>query len=246
MEKIKYEKDRILLLAQYENPQMHRHFSKHILVSEQPFLCKTKACEQMIKSAVIQSNIWHAVTRRQDAKMLVFLIDEKSNLSHAIDESYLGEKDIVCLPQKVENGMIECLKHEDCLTQADRYLLAQLSVQETAQMPIDPRIFEVTQLVEACESIDKSMYDTVPQRLFLSKSRFLHLFKQQMGIDFKNYLLLKKLEKTYRYVVEKGMTLTDGAILAGFSSASHFSSACKNHYGISFTDFLKAQREDSV
>lgn len=229
------------MLAQYENPQMHRHFSKHILVSEQPFLCKTKTCEQMIKSAVIESNTWHAVTRRQDAKMLVFLIDEKSNLSHAIHETYLKEQDIVCLPQKIENGMIECLKHEDCLGRADAYLLAQLGQQETAQIPIDSRILEVTQLVEACESIDKSMYDTVPQRLCLSKSRFLHLFKEQMGIDFKNYLLLKKLEKTYGYVVEKGMTLTDAAILAGFSSASHFSAACKSHYGISFTDFLKAQ-----
>ncbi len=86
------------------------------------------------------------------------------------------------------------------------------------------------------------MYDTVPQRLFLSKSRFLHLFKEEVGIDLKNYLLLKRMEKVYRAVIQKHMRITEAAIMAGFSSSSHFAEACKKHYGISLTDFMSAQK----
>ncbi len=238
---ILYKKDRIVFLAQYDNPQMHRHFLKHILVSEKPFLCKTREERVSTKSITIKSNVWHSVERAQDVPMLVYLIDETSELSTAVDKISLQDKAISRLPAALEKGITELMAQKTPLDVIDQFLIEQIQEKNNDKRPVDRRISKAVQLIEECESINSSIYELSAEKAFLSKSRFLHLFKEEMGIDFRNYLLMKKLEKTYTYVTKKEMSITDAALLAGFSSSSHFASACKSHFGISFTDFLKAQ-----
>ena len=254
-----YKDDRIVFWARYDDPQAHKHFAKHALISVRPFTCTAEKESESLRSAVIQSNVMHCVRRNKDAPMAVFLIDTTSELSRIIDDELLKGKNFGALPIEIEKHLIRMLEDEDPLEAVDEYLVGTLAVhakqkkrkangasvfgdmcKSEGERNMDCRIAEAIRLIEQCESIESDAYDTIPRMLCLSKSRFLHLFKEEVGIDFKNYLLLKKLEKTCRCVIEKGMSITDAAILAGFSSSSHFATACKKYCGISFTDFLKS------
>ncbi|QTQ17242.1 AraC family transcriptional regulator [Treponema parvum] len=251
-----YKDDRIIFWALYDDPQEHKHFAKHVLISSMPFICTVEETSENLRSLVIQSNVMHRIRRNKDAPMAVFLIDTTSELSRIIDDELLKGKKFGALPSEIENHLIRMLDGRDPLEAVDEYLVGTL-VERTERKSLkamsvsgslckqrgqrmDSRIAEAICLMEQCESIESDAYDTFPRTLCLSKSRFLHLFKEEVGIDFKNYLLLKKLEKTCRCVVEKGMSITDAAIRAGFSSSSHFATVCKKYCGISFTDFLKS------
>ena len=254
-----YKDDRIVFRARYDDPQAHKHFAKHVLISARPFTCTAEKESESLCSAVIQSNVMHCVRRNKDAPMAVFLIDTTSELSRIIDDELLKGKNFGALPIEIEKHLIRMLEDGDPLEAVDEYLVGTLAVhakqkkrkangasvfgdmcKSEGERNMDCRIAEAIRLIEQCESIESDAYDTIPRALCLSKSRFLHLFKEEVGIDFKNYLLLKKLEKTCRCVIEKGTSITDAAILAGFSSSSHFATACKKYCGISFTDFLKS------
>lgn len=244
MENILCRKDRILLLAKYGNPKPHRHFSKHILISAAPFSCRTTEKSLLVRSAFIQSGEWHCIRRTEEIPMLVCLIDQTSDLSRIIDDSYLQGRGVCELPPDLEGSVRGMLSKEADLCRIDSFLEQKLMKQrKNDRPPVDLRIEEAIRLIEGSESIDSDVYDRIAKSLFLSKSRFLHLFKEEIGMDFKNYLLLKKLEKTFYYVAERKITITQAALLAGFSSSSHFSTACMKHYGISLTDFLKEQNK---
>lgn len=65
----------------------------------------------------------------------------------------------------------------------------------------------------------------------LSESRLQHLFKAQMGLPIRRYVLWMRL----RYVinlVRDGITLTESAHAAGFADASHFTRTFKAMFGI--------------
>lgn len=242
METIIYKKDRIVLFAQYADPAIHKHFAKHILVSDKPFVCLVEQEEQLVRSAVIPSQRTHSIRTAENAKMVVFFIDETSALSKQIDRTYFHDNRQHPLPFHLENEIVQLISEGRSLERIDKCVIAHFQPNAEGDAPMDPRILSVLQAIEESETLNQDIYDTLSGSIYLSKSRFLHLFKETLGIDLKNYLLLKRMEKTYQYVTERQMTITEAAITAGFSSSSHFSEACKQHYGISLTDFLKAQK----
>lgn len=241
MEKILYRKDRILLFAAYGDPQPHKHFSKHILVSDQPFVCLVEGQESLVRSMVISSQTVHSVQKGDSSAMVVFLIDETSNLSRQIEETCLQGRKGIPLGADLEEAVISLLHRGCALEEMDACVMGAFHKEAPDPPSLDERVREALHSIEERELLDQELYRLLPEEACLSKSRFLHLFKEEMGIDLKNYLLLKRLEKVYRCVTVNRMSITEAALLCGFSSSSHFSQACKQHYGISLTDFLKAQ-----
>ncbi len=242
MEKILYKKNRIVLLANYADPDFHKHFAKHILVSPHSFRCFIEQETYNTRSMIIQSQTLHSIKTIPNSKMIVFLIDETSSLSKQINQLYLHNQTACRLNSQFEQDLIQLIQSEVSLETIDNCMLSHFQSEEQKDPILDERIQVALHYIEETPTLDQDIYDTLSRKICLSKSRFLHLFKQNLGIDLKNYLLLKRMEKTYQSVTLKQMTITEAALLSGFSSPSHFSEACKQHYGISLTDFLKAQK----
>jgi AraC-like DNA-binding protein len=55
---------------------------------------------------------------------------------------------------------------------------------------------------------------------FLSPSRFAHLFKQQLGLPFRHYVLWRKLTRAM-VAIGSGGTIADAAHAADFADAAH-------------------------
>lgn len=240
MENIIYKNDRIVLFAKYGDPDLHRHFAKHILVSNKPFVRLINNKESVARSAIIQSQTVHSIKKDAESKMVVFFIDETSALSKKINHMYLDEKIENQLPLQLENYIVELIDNSSSLDEIDKLIINHFQKEEINVFCLDDRILSVLKYIDESQTLNQEIYDTLSKSICLSKSRLLHLFKENMGIDMKNYLLIKRMEKTYQYVTKNNMTITEAAIMSGFSSSSHFSEACKQHYGISLTDFLKA------
>jgi AraC-like DNA-binding protein len=68
--------------------------------------------------------------------------------------------------------------------------------------------------------------------VFLSESRLSHLFKENIGISLKKYLLWNKLKKTVKQHLTEKEDLFTSLIKAGFYDQPHFSKAFKTMLGV--------------
>ena len=75
----------------------------------------------------------------------------------------------------------------------------------------------------------------VASQLALSEGRFLHLFREQMGIAWRPYLLWRRMICAISAMM-KGRSATEAAYIAGFSDSSHLSRTFRTHFGMSIRD----------
>ena len=94
---------------------------------------------------------------------------------------------------------------------------------------IDERIKKSIDLIWSSEQIDLNKLASLN---YISIYRFSHLFKQETGISFKEYVLHKKLIKSLQAIVTNNENLTSSAYMGGFSDQSHFNRTYLNAFGV--------------
>lgn len=77
------------------------------------------------------------------------------------------------------------------------------------------------------------------QRVELSTSRLEHLFKLETGMSISRFRMWDKIKKFTKYMA-KGKSITDAALEAGFSDASHFTRTFKYIIGFKPSLFYQA------
>ena len=100
----------------------------------------------------------------------------------------------------------------------------------------DPRISQLLKhldqcLAGTCIKPEHWLAKDIAQQLSLSQSRFLHLFKENMGLPWRAYLLWRRLICAIT-ALKAGHNATQAAYMAGFSDSAHLSRTFKNHFGI--------------
>ena len=113
-------------------------------------------------------------------------------------------------------------------------ILSLLDLDTSKKRQTDPRIVQLLKSIRAYEYVDKKVSD-VAKQLNYSESYITHLFKKEAGISLKSYLMMSQLEYTWKQV-QKGISITQAALDAGYSSPSHFAMICKKTTGLSLTD----------
>lgn len=78
-----------------------------------------------------------------------------------------------------------------------------------------------------------TMIAELKSEVHLSDSRLSHLFRQEIGLSLKKYLVWSRLKKTIQLVLEQGINLSSAAIRSGFYDQAHLSKAFKNMLGVS-------------
>jgi AraC-like DNA-binding protein len=95
---------------------------------------------------------------------------------------------------------------------------------------LDPRILRALEFVRTADVASLSQ-EEVASKVFLSGSRFAHLFKEQLGLPFRRYLLWRKLTRAMLMVI-RGKTLSAAAHAAGFADSAHLTRTCTQMFGI--------------
>ncbi len=237
--KVLHKNNRICFFASYEEPEVHRHFAKHIIMGREPFLCTVSGVEISSRGVFIKSLEPHFIQYNGNSEVFVMLIDETSDISKIIDDVYLNGKVVAEIPSDIYDIAIQFFLDKDLLN-LDKTLNETLFSPYISNKEMDDRINNVIYYIENLETIESQLYKQMADMVCLSESRFSHLFKSEIGIDFKNYLLMKKFEKAYASIVNDNLTITEASIKAGFSSSSHFATVCKKYFGISLSRFMKS------
>lgn len=230
MTKLYEANDHILIHAEYGNPAPHRHMAAHMIISlEENMQIVSHGSQYNCRGILIPSGFPHCVdTFGKPA--LVFLYDCTSPMACQI-------KTIQVLEESVCKQIISRYLEIASNPTADSYNNFQTKI--SALLGCNPFPYSVTdaRIQTAMEYIRNAISEhitckNVADAVFLSESRFSHLFRTQTGMTFASYLIYQRLMFVYAAVV-KGQSITDAALDAGFSSSAHFADVNRRVFGIS-------------
>ena len=239
---IEYFHNHILLIPAYKTPDIHSHLASHLIIAINGNLkCVIENESIETKMICIASDVSHTAYMDQ-GQMVTFVIDETSNYSKTLEKLYLkGSKYSIINDELMYRKICDVWNNnKNDLKKLDDEIL-KLCLLESSHKNIDPRAKEVLDILEDIETIPNNIMDILSEKLNLSKSRVSHIFKENMGISIKRYLVLEKMKKCYEYFKTTG-SITNASINAGFYSSSHFATTCKKMFGISFSELEKSKK----
>ena len=95
---------------------------------------------------------------------------------------------------------------------------------------LDERVTRVLEAIRSADELRMSIEDAAAMA-FLSPSRFAHLFKQQVGLPFRRYMLWRKLTRAM-LVIGRGQTISTAAHEADFADAAHLTRTFYQMFGL--------------
>jgi AraC-like DNA-binding protein len=95
---------------------------------------------------------------------------------------------------------------------------------------LDDRVTKVLTAIQAADDLRLSIEDAAAVA-FLSPSRFAHLFKQQVGLPFRRYMLWRKLTRAM-LAIGKERTIAAAAHASDFADAAHLTRTFYQMFGI--------------
>lgn len=104
---------------------------------------------------------------------------------------------------------------------------------------LDPRISSVLQHIQASENLRISLADAA-QSVFLSPSRFAHLFKQQVGLPYRRYILWRKLTRAMLAIGQEG-SIARAAQVADFADAAHLTRTFYQMFGSPPSEIMRGK-----
>jgi len=80
---------------------------------------------------------------------------------------------------------------------------------------------------------------SIADRIGLERTYFSNLFKKEMGISPKKYLLKHRMEQAADLIKNRGYSVSVTALSVGYSDVYIFSKMFKQYYGVSPSKFKK-------
>lgn len=145
-------------------------------------------------------------------------------------------KGIGVIPQEKLQGTAEMARLYgegstcDRLAPAARGIVRTLTADTPPRRATDPRVLRAIGLLQ--ERLDGPIpLDEIAEAVFLSPSRFRHLFVEETGVAFRRYIQWLRLQRVLEGMTA-GESLTQAALAAGFADAAHMSRTFRRMFGV--------------
>lgn len=170
----------------------------------------------------------------------------------AVDASYLhawwegidGGDQARAIAGRIRAGYAR-LRTVDGVLLPDALDLDQLFLGRSLPRPVmDPR---VARIVRAMQVDPRSIYaaSDCAEAAELSFSRFLHLFKQETGVNFRKFRAWKRA-RSVLHLVNRRHSMTEVALEAGYPDSAHFSRCVRQVYGLCPSDIFSGSRSMTI
>ncbi|WP_316809908.1 AraC family transcriptional regulator [Pedobacter heparinus] len=221
-----------LLAKKSHQTGTHRHYGIELILCEQAGfdLFTENGSYLRLNAAIIPSNLPHRF-QCGDATCQLLFLDPLSPLGQYVFNRYqlYLRQDIVANPPDIENLFSDFQSLNSLSSAADMNGLRK----------IDFRIQNCLQQIRANPDCAKLSVRQLTEVSFLSESRLSHLFKQQLGVSIRQFILWNRIGLAVSKSND-GHSLTTAALYAGFSDSSHFCRAFSDMFGSSPFHTLKS------
>ena len=241
MSRIIFQGSYIVVLPSFGKTATHKRPFMHLFVGANG--CKIKVEKKELQSNIIMldSNVKHVVEDGTDCDFFL-LIDPTSAIAEKIIDKYVCDShyydtdtNIADIPKD-----INVLSDKEIVRIIEDMLL-DMEISTDYISTRDERIEQIISKIISGEWLNYTVKE-IAEAVFLSESRLTHLFKENVGISLKSYILIRRLEQAYRFV-NSGGKVTQAAMESGFASSAHLAYTCKTLTGISITEVLRSTKE---
>jgi AraC-like DNA-binding protein len=122
------------------------------------------------------------------------------------------------------------------ITALVRALVRALCIGPPPVRRIDERVRRAIEMIRRSHASRIPLED-VAASVFLSPSRFAHLFSETVGLPFRRYVLWRKLTRAMQFV-GRGDTLSAAAHASGFSDSAHLTRTFQQMFGLAPSTML--------
>jgi len=179
----------------------------------------------------------------------VFFIDAESIMGWQMKEILAGRPflDIeeILAPWQLMDFVSSCAaaaSADELRKISDRLLEQVLSVGTLkSDRVMDERMIKILEYIAANQD-DPIILEDIARLVFLSPERARHLFAQETGIPFSQYLLWKRIKAVLTQVIGKNVPMIDAILENGFTDQPHFTHLFKRTFGVSAKLLLKNSR----
>lgn len=245
MLKIFWDKDNIAFIGDQVNASEHSHCVLQVFLSLDGPLQVIVENEQVSgKCVIVNANARHIFSCGNKSRLSILIEPSSSfakELTKKIDGNYLVyDSGIEYIQQKVE-GLIESNDKQQYINFIQDFV-GFLGIKRNREV-LDERIIRILDLLQNCDCYNHTI-ESLAKSVCLSSSRLSHLFREQIGVPLKSYIMFHQLEKAFSALLG-GSNITDAAMAAGFDSPSHFAATVKKWVGmpagasIKDSEFLK-------
>lgn len=239
---------RALIFGVPVNAAPHSHHALQLSIGldeEFSLRCGENRQEEKMRAALIGTNVRHSFGN-STGRLVNLYFDPESRVARELAEkmnaqSYLEiESGIIknFLPA-LHNGWESALSCRDAFALTENLLQTLFQARKT-ESDFDPRIARALEILKnAPDNLISA--ETVAAEINLSPSRFAHLFRAQVGLPVRRYLLWTRLRNAVQ-MLGAGESLTTIAHAAGFADSAHLTRTFKQMFGLAPSEIFQNSR----
>ena len=235
----------LIFFGKNMDTQSHNHHALQISISlknEIKICCNSTEITGNI--ILIGADVEHRLVKGELG--LLILVDPESDeayylkkILHKNDISIVEQEKIASIVQPISSVMTNNILYPE-MERLFYNIIEGITGKKTERSILDKRILRVIDFVNGLEQI-KAPIGKLTDIACLSESRLQHLFKEQVGIPIRRYLLWRKLLSAFESI-SRGSDFTSASIEAGFSDSAHFSRTFKKMFGLTLSGEIKDSR----
>ncbi|HXC03818.1 MAG TPA: AraC family transcriptional regulator [Bacteroidia bacterium] len=241
-----YYKDDICIFFGSLNPLPHDHHAVEICIGTDQLLHIRVNGEAPVdyKAGLILANCVHeAILDPGKGEKITLLLDADLPVARAITHAYKDSTQyVIPLNPDTVNPFIRQLKDLKVIGGDNCGDLMLVVIREMLPVLFPPSLFpEAPALDERISTVVSYIREHIENKNFslagiakmvdLSEGRLAHLFKDEIGIPFRKYVLWTRLKVAVNHVL-KGTSITQASYIAGFSDSSHFNKVYVKMFGL--------------
>jgi AraC-like DNA-binding protein len=235
-----------LLLSQSQGiVSAHAHHAIQIVVAleGEPAICAEAGVWQAGQGFIVLPDVRHSYDGRGAISAMLFVDPESSegvwlrtSLTQPI--TFVPDARIAdCVPEfrKCHERALQGMEIRDLV----RHCVHALCAGAPPLRQPDARITKSLKSINESKQLRVTL-DEVAATVFLSPSRFAHLFRQQLGLPFRHYVLWRKLARAV-LAIGRGESMTDAAQAADFADAPHLTRTFNRMFGIKPSALMRGE-----
>jgi len=225
--------------------KIHRHHLMEIFISlNNSFKIKKDNRYYEAKNIIVHPDEPHQIDS-DDNLYVILLLDSESTYARQFKKIFLNNNRINILPDTLFLPLFKDLKklfNKDCKIKDVRNIFDKIIYQMLGKKDIEVKVFDprIEKILNIFNELPlKSItIKELSKKVFLSESRLIHLFTNQVGISIRHYLLWLRLLDAIKLII-KGKSITFAAYEVGFSDSAHLSRTFRRMFGLKLFEVFK-------